>query len=64
MAAMLQAVRNAGALNIAILGGLAGAQDFSKWVTSVRAKTVQRLTFVPTEEERSNLTHVVRDAAS
>jgi endoglucanase len=37
MATMLQAVRNAGAPNIAILGGLAYSQDFSKWVTSVRS---------------------------
>jgi Cellulase (glycosyl hydrolase family 5) len=37
MASMLQAVRNAGAPNIAILGGLAYAQDFSKWVASVQS---------------------------
>jgi Cellulase (glycosyl hydrolase family 5) len=37
MATMLQAVRNAGATNIAILGGLAYAQDFSKWVASVQS---------------------------
>jgi hypothetical protein len=37
MATLLQAVRNAGAPNIAILGGLAYAQDFSKWVTSVQS---------------------------
>ncbi len=37
MATMLQAVRNAGATNIAILGGLSLSQDFSKWVTSVRS---------------------------
>jgi hypothetical protein len=37
MATMLQAVRSAGASNIAILGGLALAQDFSKWVTSVQS---------------------------
>jgi hypothetical protein len=37
MATMLQAVRNAGAPNIAILGGLAYAQDFSMWVTSVKS---------------------------
>jgi hypothetical protein len=37
MATMLQAVRNAGAPNIAILGGLSLAQDFSKWVTSVQS---------------------------
>ena len=36
MATMLQAVRKAGASNIAILGGLAYAQDFSKWVASVQ----------------------------
>jgi|HubBroStandDraft_4_1064222.scaffolds.fasta_scaffold02455_8 hypothetical protein len=37
MATMLQAVRNAGAPNIAILGGLAYSQDFSMWVTSVQS---------------------------
>jgi hypothetical protein len=37
MATMLQAVRNAGAANIAILGGLSLSQDFSKWVTSVQS---------------------------
>jgi hypothetical protein len=37
MANMLQAVRSAGAPNIAILGGLAYAQDLSKWVTSVKS---------------------------
>ena len=37
MATMLQAVRTAGASNIALLGGLSGAQDFSKWVTSVQS---------------------------
>jgi len=37
MATMLQAVRTAGAPNIAILGGLAYSQDFSKWVTSVQS---------------------------
>ncbi len=37
MATMLQAVRGAGAPNIAILGGLAYSQDFSKWVASVQS---------------------------
>lgn len=37
MASMLQAVRNAGATNIAILGGLSYSQDFSKWVSSVQS---------------------------
>jgi hypothetical protein len=37
MATMLQTVRNAGATNIAILGGLSLSQDFSKWVTSVQS---------------------------
>jgi Cellulase (glycosyl hydrolase family 5) len=37
MATLLQAVRNAGAPNIAILGGLAYAQDLSKWVASVQS---------------------------
>jgi endoglucanase len=37
MATMLQAVRSVGASNLAILGGLAYAQDFSNWVTSVQS---------------------------
>ena len=36
MAMMLQAVRNAGAANVTLLGGLALAQDFSNWVASVQ----------------------------
>jgi hypothetical protein len=37
MATMLQAVRNAGAPNVVILGGLSLSQDFSSWVTSVNS---------------------------
>jgi hypothetical protein len=35
MATLLQAVRNAGATNVAILGGLGYSSDFSSWVQSV-----------------------------
>jgi hypothetical protein len=35
MATLLQAVRNAGAENVVILGGLAYSSDMSQWVTSV-----------------------------
>ena len=35
MAALLQAVRNAGAQNVVILGGLSASSDMSQWVSSV-----------------------------
>jgi hypothetical protein len=37
MASLLQAVRNAGAKNVVILGGLAYSNNMSEWVTSVNA---------------------------
>ncbi len=37
MAGLLQAVRNAGAQNVVILGGLAWSSDFSQWVASVNS---------------------------
>jgi hypothetical protein len=37
MAALLQAVRNAGANNVVILGGLAYSSDLSQWVASVNS---------------------------
>ena len=37
MAALLQAVRNAGAKNVVILGGLSYSSDMSQWVTSVNS---------------------------
>ncbi|HUB09062.1 MAG TPA: cellulase family glycosylhydrolase [Myxococcales bacterium] len=37
MATLLQAVRNAGANNVVILGGLAYSGDFSSWVSSVQS---------------------------
>ncbi len=37
MANLLQAVRNAGANNVAILGGLGYSSDFSSWVSSVNS---------------------------
>jgi endoglucanase len=37
MAALLQAVRNAGAENVVIMGGLGYSSDMSQWVTSVNS---------------------------
>jgi endoglucanase len=37
MASLLQAVRNAGAKNVVILGGLGYSSDMSQWVTSVNS---------------------------
>ncbi len=37
MASLLQAVRNAGAQNVVILGGLAYSSDLSQWVSSVQS---------------------------
>ena len=37
MASLLQAVRNAGAQNVVILGGLSYSSDMSQWVTSVKS---------------------------
>jgi S-formylglutathione hydrolase FrmB len=46
MVSLLQAVRNAGANNVVILGGLADSSDFSQWVALVNN--------IPTPASRSS----------
>jgi endoglucanase len=56
MASLLQAVRNAGADNVVILGGLAYSSDFSQWVALVNN--------IPTLASRLNGLSIAYVAAS
>ncbi len=56
MASLLHAVRNAGANNVVILGGLAYSSDFSQWVALVNT--------IPTLASRLNGLSIANVAAS